>query len=324
MNSWTKGRLDRLIADAVEENLNLEYKRAASLENDDPKEIEITKDVSAFANSAGGTLIYGIAEPDDKKHRHRPERLDPISRAVTSKEWLEQIIQTIQPRIDGIVIHPVPIDEAADTVCYVVEVPQSHTAHQARDHVYYKRQNFNRPPMEDYEIRDVMGRRSHPKIQGSARMERVGKLHMGRLSVKLENVGRVLARDFMVDAEVPTEVDGGTIRFPNSPPPRVGPDGACWSVRLVMKLTTPPLFGGSSVLLGEEFEMDVGWQPIDGKRQASSTSLRFSIYADEMYPIRSCVALDAVFGRWVALEPAETTGNQKLTGELPPHEVGLR
>jgi hypothetical protein len=318
MNSWTKERLDRLIADAVEENLNLEYKRAASLENNDPNKVEITRDVSAFANSAGGSLIYGIAEFADKPRRHRPERLDPVPRAVASKEWLEQIIQTIQPRIDGVVIHPVPIDEAADTVCYVVEVPKSHTAHQARDHVYYKRQNFNRPPMEDYEVRDVMGRRSHPRIQGSACIERVGKLHKGRLGVKLENLGRVLARDFMVDAEVPTEVDGGTIRFPNSPPPRVGPDGACWSVRLVMKLTTPPLFGGSSLLLSDEFEMDVGWLPIEGKRQPPSTVLRFTVYADEMDPVRACIPVSTIFGNWVELMPTLPGESQPMADKASP------
>jgi len=38
---------------------------------------------------------YGIAEPDDKAKRHLPERLDPLRRTDVSKEWLEQVIQTI-------------------------------------------------------------------------------------------------------------------------------------------------------------------------------------------------------------------------------------
>lgn len=139
MNEWTKERLERMVADGVEENLSLDYKRADALAKTDGKKAEITKDVSAFTNSAGGFLIYGVAEPADKAKRHLPERLDPVRRAVISKEWLEQIIQTIQPRIEGVLIHPVTIDEQAGLVCYVVEVPQSHTAHQARDHRYYKR-----------------------------------------------------------------------------------------------------------------------------------------------------------------------------------------
>ena len=83
---------------------------------DDAKKAEITKDVSAFANSAGGVLIYGIAEPPDRAERHKPGRPDPICRANFSKEWLEQIIQSIQPRIDGVNIIPVEIDAKAGTV----------------------------------------------------------------------------------------------------------------------------------------------------------------------------------------------------------------
>ena len=167
MSEWTKEKLEQLIADRVEESLNLDYKRADALVKTEAKKAEVTKDVSAFANSAGGVLIYGIAEPNDRAKRHLPERLDPVRRADVSKEWLEQVIQTIQPRIEGVVIHPVTIDEQAGLVCYVVEVPQSHTAHQARDHVYYKRHNFNSLPMEDYEVRDVMNRRAHPKLLAS-------------------------------------------------------------------------------------------------------------------------------------------------------------
>jgi hypothetical protein len=43
-------------------------------------------------------------------------------------------------------------------VAYVVEIPQSETAHPALDNRYYKRFNFESVPMADHEIRDVMHR----------------------------------------------------------------------------------------------------------------------------------------------------------------------
>jgi len=90
MSEWTKQRLEQMIADGMEENLALDYKRAGALsKQDERKKIEITKDVSSFANSSGGVLIYGVAEFDDEPRKHLPERLDPIQRSEISKEWLD-------------------------------------------------------------------------------------------------------------------------------------------------------------------------------------------------------------------------------------------
>ena len=52
--------LEDLINNEVEENLHLDYKSAGSLSKEDKKKAEITKDVSAFANSDGGIIVYGI------------------------------------------------------------------------------------------------------------------------------------------------------------------------------------------------------------------------------------------------------------------------
>ena len=59
---WNLDQLQQLIRDNVEESLSLEYKSAGSFAKSDGKRAEVVKDVSAFANSSGGVLIYGIAE----------------------------------------------------------------------------------------------------------------------------------------------------------------------------------------------------------------------------------------------------------------------
>jgi predicted HTH transcriptional regulator len=135
---WDVKTLQSYIDNQIEESLNLDYKAADALQKSDGKKKEISKDVSAMANAAGGLIIYGIKEFDDSAKRHRPEKIDPINRTEISKEWLEQVINSnIQPRIEGLVITPITIDETAATVAYVVEVPQSATAHQASDKRYY-------------------------------------------------------------------------------------------------------------------------------------------------------------------------------------------
>ena len=295
-----------MIADGVEENLSLDYKRADALTNTDGKKAEITKDVSAMANSAGGVLIYGIAEPDDKAKRHLPERLDSLRRTDVSKEWLEQVIQTIQPRIEGVVIHPVTIDEQAGSVCYVVEIPQSYTAHQARDHVYYKRHNFNSRPMEDYEVRDVMNRKTSPRLRASIFVNKNTDRFKpeGLILVKLENVGRVLARYVMVELELPYDMNG--LISPNSEGGHYfchqNDEGDCYLVRLVPALGQSPIFPGSDIILRRKIHTQVETKRYDGKPMVSARNVKVSVFADEMTPLRAKLDVAPVILGWTAIE----------------------
>lgn len=156
--------MQNFITSEIEESLTLEYKSAEALDRNETKKKEITKDVSAMANSAGGMIVYGIREFDQTDKRHLPEKITPVDRRKYPREWVEQIIQAIRPRIDGIVIHSVNLSSGENDVAFVIEIPQSNTAHQANDHRYYKRFNFQAVPMEDYEIRDVMFREQTPNI----------------------------------------------------------------------------------------------------------------------------------------------------------------
>lgn len=227
---WEVKTLQSYIDNQIEENLNLDYKAADALQKSDGKKKEISKDVSAMANAAGGLIIYGIKEFDDSSKRHRPEKIDPINRTEISKEWLEQVINSnIQPRIEGLLITPITIDETAATVAYVVEVPQSATAHQASDKRYYKRYNFESVPMEDYEIRDVMSRLKHPKVALEFSLERkhqeerdpitggpkVSFFYQNktpkkwleyRLKVAIRNKGKIFANYVNYYLELPTEI----------------------------------------------------------------------------------------------------------------------
>lgn len=210
--NWTESRLQNFITSEIEESLTLEYKAAEALDRADFKKKEITKDVSAMANSAGGIIVYGIAEDQREDKRHLPGKITPVDRTRFPREWLEQIIQAIRPRIDGIVIHSVKLESGENDAAYVVEIPQSNTAHQASDHRYYKRFNFQAVPMEDYEIRDVIFREQTPnivlnfliEITDSAMDEGISTNY--NLVVQARNDGSAFAQYVAVFADVPVVI----------------------------------------------------------------------------------------------------------------------
>lgn len=166
MSDWNESKLVQLINEKKEEEIHLEYKAAESLAITDGKKKELTKDVSAMSNADGGCIIYGIKEFDDVEREHLPEKITPIDRTRFPKEWIEQIINSnIQPRIQGIIIHSIQLSSGANDVAYVVEVPKSTTAHQAKDFRYYRRYNFQVLEMYDHEIRDVMNRLKYAEFE---------------------------------------------------------------------------------------------------------------------------------------------------------------
>ncbi len=151
-NGLSEEDIQKLINNEVEESLHLEYKACDALEKKEGCKKELSKDVSSFANSDGGTIIYGVIERDNK-----PITIDVgFDPNDISKEWIEQVINSrISPKIEDIIITPIPLSNS-DKFLYLIKIPKSDKApHQASDKKYYKRYNFQSVPMEEYEIREL-------------------------------------------------------------------------------------------------------------------------------------------------------------------------
>lgn len=177
--------LEKYIQLEIAESIHLDYKASPALSK--KKRDEICKDVSSFANSDGGMLIYGILEQDTL-----PTALDMgVESTSISREWIEQIINTnIAPTIQDIEIIEIPQDTSYSY--FAIKIPKSINApHQAPDKKYYKRYNFMSSPMEHYEVEDVKNRRIILPPLVDFNVEFYGHL----IKIVVENIGDQVATD---------------------------------------------------------------------------------------------------------------------------------
>ena len=200
---WEEEDLLELIQIKAEENLHRDWKDSRSPDRTNHAKTEISKDISAFANSDGGVVVYGIEQ--EKQPPYPAKALSPIDPAKFSHEWLEDVITShIQPRIHDLLIRPVNLrTQCPGKFAYIVIAPLSFTAHQADDKKYYKRYNFKSLPMEDYEIRLTMNRTKWPTYEVSARMLRVPGQNKYKFDAIVRNTSDIVARDVSLQLLVP-------------------------------------------------------------------------------------------------------------------------
>jgi hypothetical protein len=304
-NEWDQEAIQRYIDNETEEGMTLDYKAADALAKSRGKKKEIAKDVSAMANTAGGIIVYGIKEYQEKEKKHLPQAIDPIDRTQFSKEWLDQVItHNIYPRIEGLTIHPVSINTAQNHVVYVVEIPQSTTAHQVtadEDYRYYERANFETVRMPDYRIRDVMNRTTTPDVRAefSAKTISSSSEHfLNKLEVIISNQGPNVVNHFKLEFTFP---DFGSIYSPwggslssNVRPGPVGKvefdirDAVAVSVKKDQKAyrviyrSRGVLFPKENSDIGADINLSYYYNPVVFRSE--DPSLDWILYADNMLP----------------------------------------
>lgn len=192
--TFTEKDIQDLIDNEIEESIYLDFKAGEALGKSDGKRKEISKDVSAFANSDGGVIIYGLNEKNHKAHS-----FSFIDGNEFTKEWLEQIISsTIQRKISNLKIIPVRFENNIEKTVYIVKIPKSfETPHMCKDNRFYRRYNFESVQMEEYEIRELYSRKTIAKLQ-------VEPFDYGK---KTEEENTIISFEFHVfnEGEIPEE-----------------------------------------------------------------------------------------------------------------------
>jgi hypothetical protein len=134
-----------LISARIEEGLTLDYKREPGNNK------ELAKDMSAFANTEGGTLIYGISSRD-----RIPTALSWIE-GDNIEERIQNVAATsIYPKIEGITVSRYPNPSNEKQAIYVVQVPKSRHAPHMSDNRYYKRHGSISIAMDHEEIKNAL------------------------------------------------------------------------------------------------------------------------------------------------------------------------
>jgi hypothetical protein len=228
---WTESDLIHVIHGGQAESVNLEFKSSGALQRNDRNKKELARDVTALANSAGGVIVYGIREVDGGRFE-LDEGVEPVERFV---DWIEDVLSSIQQRIDSLHVHSVPLEtRSPGREAIVVYVPQSPRApHQAADYRFYKRHGARVLPMEEYEIRDVSRRQLacdlHVNVVfgpelGIPHSALSGLQRHADLNLRLTNTSEQLAEYASVDFWVDHRLDAVRIPYASNVIEPIGPN----------------------------------------------------------------------------------------------------
>lgn len=286
--AWTETRINQMIADGIEESLHLDYKAAGALAKRPEKKCEIVKDVTAFANSDGGVIIYGVREHASASQKHLPSHIDPIRRTEISKEWLEHVIANAAPRIAGVKINPIPNQGNSETCLYAVEIPRGETAHQCTDGRYYRRYNFESVIMADHEIRDVMNRVKSPLMKIQIYVGIRDSWETSSFLIRAKNVSRVIAKQFAFEVKLPIGIDRRLVSVENAILETDG-DGHFLQFSMGQDLKSTPLFPFGERIFERELKTGIReWRcKSSGNLLTPSKVICVEVFADEMQPYRA-------------------------------------
>ncbi len=216
-----------MLARRAPEDGHLDYKRRDSLlGNSNKRGDEVSKDVSAFMNSDGGALVYGVRDSKaSDKVGGVPEPFDPridgYEQGEITREQIEDIVTgNTQPK-PGPDLFRVIEAQLSGRLVFVVDIAKSmQGAFQAKDKKYYRRFNFKSEPMDHWEIEDVRNRAVGPDLQlvygftdtweQEATYSRGSRIpiHLG-----LQNIGRGLAETALLELGIFKR------EYSGSPPP---------------------------------------------------------------------------------------------------------
>lgn len=196
----SEGDLQKLKEEGQRETLHLEFKqkhdtRDGNLHDDDKKNFSAA--LSAFANSDGGVLVWGVETRHDSSGHDVVRALKPITDIGDFRSKLGQYLKdAVQPFVEGVVVEEIP-GSTSNTGYLRCLIPSSEaTPHRSEwDHEYYKRTAEGvKYRLEHFDLEDMFGRRSRPNLELEVQCRPINNEEEDLL-FSMENKGRAIAKN---------------------------------------------------------------------------------------------------------------------------------
>ena len=207
LDSVQEADLQVLVDNKVREIKTIEYKQALPGNSDGDKR-EFLYDISSLANASGGDLIYGMKEIDGVAAEVSGLQISNVDGEILR---LEGIIRTgIEPRIPGLIIHPVPLRDKG--VAIVIRVPKSfalpHVVKHGGAFKFYSRNSAGKYQLDVAELRSLfaLSETTAERVR-NFRMERLGRIVAGESPIQSNNNPKIVLHI------VPAGAFGPAVRF---------------------------------------------------------------------------------------------------------------
>ena len=184
--------LSLLVEQGISESLTLEFK-AELPEGGEAASVKVLREIAALANTAGGDLLFGVAEADSVASAL--PGLQKGKEGVTIQRLENLCRNGLDPQLTGVQFRPVDI--SADRYVLVVRVPRSwaspHRVTAGGHAHFYGRNSKESYPLGVHALRSAFGL-SERVLQriNSFRLDRVAKLQVGESAVTLVD-GAIMA-----------------------------------------------------------------------------------------------------------------------------------